>query len=255
MRDKISATLKALEKEKNIRILFAAESGSRAWGFASPDSDYDIRAIYLPCEDWYWTISESQKDTFEAMLPDNLDISAWELRKALRLFSKCNPAMNEWLGSPIVYSFDDRFYSEMKRLLPLYFNPIKATHHYLSLSQKAMDAREGDAISIKKLFYALRGLLAAYWVVHKQSMPPTEFQGLLTLDTIPSSILHEIEMLQECKSSAQEKFSIRISPSLNQYYEHVQKECHQKVQTITYQHTSIAALDALFKEMHCAFLR
>ena len=109
MHDKIIQMLKELERKEDCKILFAAESGSRAWGFASPDSDYDIRVIYVNPEAWYWDISEKKADTFAAMLPDDLDVSAWELRKTLQLFSKCNPSLNEWLGSPIIYYAEEKF--------------------------------------------------------------------------------------------------------------------------------------------------
>lgn len=109
MHDKIIQTLKELESKENCKILFAAESGSRAWGFASPDSDYDIRVIYVKPEAWYWDITEKKPDTFAVMLPDDLDVSAWELRKTLQLFSKCTPSLNEWLGSPIIYYAEEVF--------------------------------------------------------------------------------------------------------------------------------------------------
>ena len=123
MHDKIIQALKELEKEKQCRILFAAESGSRAWGFASPDSDYDIRAIYVKPESWYWDIAEKTRDTIEAQLPGDLDISAWELRKTLRLFDKCNPSLNEWLGSPIIYLADEVFFCAAQRTCSRVFQP------------------------------------------------------------------------------------------------------------------------------------
>lgn len=152
MHNKIIQTLKELECKENCKILFAAESGSRAWGFASPDSDYDIRVIYVKPEVWYWDITEKKPDTFAAMLPDDLDVSAWELRKTLQLFSKCTPSLNEWLGSPIIYYAEEEFFAEMKRLLPQFFNPVRAGHHYLALAANSWETiNENKEITLKKL--------------------------------------------------------------------------------------------------------
>jgi predicted nucleotidyltransferase len=103
MKERVLAALRDVESEYDVKILLAVESGSRAWGFASPDSDYDVRFVYVHRRDWYLTVEE-QRDVIEKMLPFDLDVSGWELRKALRLFAKSNLAFNEWIGSPIVYS-------------------------------------------------------------------------------------------------------------------------------------------------------
>src|SRR5262249_9363242 len=103
MREYILNELSRIEKEHDVRVLMAVESGSRAWGFASPDSAYDVPFIYVHNRDWYLSVFEG-RDTIEEMLPQSLDLSGWDLRKTLRLFSNCNLALNEWLGSPIVYS-------------------------------------------------------------------------------------------------------------------------------------------------------
>ena len=55
MRDRIMKKLDEIEKTEEVRILLAVESGSRAWGFASTDSDYDVRFIYFRPEDEYST--------------------------------------------------------------------------------------------------------------------------------------------------------------------------------------------------------
>lgn len=123
MYDKIVGVLHELERQQDFKVLFAAESGSRAWGFASPDSDYDVRMIYVKPEAWYWSLDAKQPDTFNAMQPGELDVSAWELRKTLRLFAGCNPSLNEWLGSPIIYYADPKFADETRSLIPVYFNP------------------------------------------------------------------------------------------------------------------------------------
>jgi uncharacterized protein len=160
----IVAALTDLEQRNSVRILLAVESGSRAWGFASLDSDYDVRFIYTHSLEWYLRVSE-QRDVIEMAGPDLLDASGWELRKTLRLFAKCNLALNEWLNSPIVYREASGFRTRMQALMPSYFNPIAAVHHYASMARAAYDSCSADGtIRTKKLFYVLRALLACRWM-------------------------------------------------------------------------------------------
>ena len=203
MRDKIIQTLKELERKEDCRILFAAESGSRAWGFASPDSDYDIRIIYVKPEAWYWDITEKKSDTFSVMLPGDLDVSAWELRKTLQLFSTCNLALNEWLGSPIIYGAEEKFLAEMKRLRSYFFNSVRAGHHYLAMADNSWSyLNENREITLKKLFYALRCLFCAMWSDRFHSMPPTEFDKLLIPELLPVEILQLIPELKRQMAAA-----------------------------------------------------
>src|SRR5260370_26869426 len=179
MRDEILAALRAIEAEAQMRVLLAVEPGSRDWGFASPDSDYAVRFIYVHEPAWYLTVFES-RDVIEKMLPGELDVSGWDLRKSLRLFSKCNLALNEWLGSPVVYSETSGFRSELRTLIPMFFNPTRATHHYRGMAKQALsNLTPEDPISIKKLLYAARALLACRWVRQHKSQPPTEFHVIV----------------------------------------------------------------------------
>jgi len=102
MEKQIRKELIKIEEKKNIRILYAVESGSRAWGFASTDSDWDVRFLYIHDQDWYLSIDDKE-DNYEKILPNNIDLSGWELRKTLKLFRKSNPPLLEWLRSPIIY--------------------------------------------------------------------------------------------------------------------------------------------------------
>jgi uncharacterized protein len=184
MKDRVLKELERIQQAYDVRVLLAVESGSRAWGFASPDSDYDVRFIYVHRPDWYLTVHE-QRDVIEEMLPDALDVSGWELRKTLRLFAKCNLALNEWLGSPIVYTENAKFKAELSALVPQFFNPIAAMNHYRSMAESAFKDNFVDGqIKIKKLFYVLRTLLACRWIEHTQTQPPTEFDKLVAADWV-----------------------------------------------------------------------
>ncbi|MCE9610243.1 MAG: nucleotidyltransferase domain-containing protein [Chthoniobacter sp.] len=111
---RVRHALAQVEAERNVRVLFACESGSRAWGFASRDSDYDVRFLYVHRRDWYLSV-EDRRDVIEQPIADDLDVSGWELRKALRLLRKSNPPLLEWLKSPVVYRHDPVFAAEFGR--------------------------------------------------------------------------------------------------------------------------------------------
>ena len=249
MHDKIIQTLQELERKEDCKILFAAESGSRAWGFASPDSDYDIRVIYVKPEAWYWDISEKKADTFAVMLPGDLDVSAWELRKTLQLFSKCNPSLNEWLDSPVIYCAEEEFFTEMKRLLPLYFNPIRAGHHYLALAENAWATlNESREITLKKLFYALRGLFCAIWSARFQTMPPTEFDSLLIPELLPNEISQLIPELKKQKQQVNEKAVIPLPEKLYNFYIEQKEQILQQLAEMKYLHPDNLDLNLLLQK-------
>ena len=213
MHDRIRATLREIEREHACRILYACESGSRAWGFASPDSDYDVRFVYTHPLAWHLRL-EPRRDSIEIMTPDALDLSGWELGKTLRLFAGCNVALNEWLGSPEVYLAEEEFVSALRALVSAYFNPRKALHHYLSMAQKTADLEIRDGrVRIKKAFYVLRPLLACQWILDRLAMPPTSFHDLLD-QPLPEPLRGEIEALLPRKALAAEGEVVDLPPAL-----------------------------------------
>jgi predicted nucleotidyltransferase len=210
MKERVLAELARVEREKGVRVLLAVESGSRAWGFASPDSDYDVRFIYSHPSHWYLSVFEG-RDVIEEMLPGDLDVSGWELRKALRLFSKCNLALNEWLGSPLVYCGILEFRQALLELLPQVFNPIAGIHHYRSMATQAFESSYVEGrIGIKKLFYVLRPLLACRWIERWQGQPPTAFAELLVEGMVTSAEREWIEELLSRKADAREAESVEL---------------------------------------------
>ncbi len=179
MKEKILEKLKQTEREYNIEILFACESGSRAWGFESPDSDWDIRFIYIHKENWYLNLWE-QKDTIQFMTNDLLDGSGWDLRKSLKLLAKSNASFLSWLYSPIVY-INKGFLTEIRQLAEDNFSPVAVFHHYHSMSKQFSLIENQEKVNLKKLFYALRTSLSARWVLEYKTTPPVEFKKLLVL--------------------------------------------------------------------------
>lgn len=175
----ILAALAAIEAEAGMRVLFAVEAGSRAWGFPSPDSDYDVRFVYVHPPDWYLRVLPGE-DHLARMLPGDLDLAGWELRKTLQLFAQSNAVLFEQLGSELVYRQRGELRERLLALLPAFFNPIAVGHHYLGLARR-MHAGHlgGERVNLKKLFYVLRPLAACRWIERHDSMPPTGFDAVL----------------------------------------------------------------------------
>lgn len=216
MNSKILSNLSQLAEEKGIAIVYACESGSRAWGFASPDSDYDVRFIYLHPLSWYLAI-EPGRDVVELPVNAVLDISGWDMRKALQLMQKSNPVIFEWLQSPMVYREDPSLKNQLLQLAKSCFCPKTTMHHYFGMAHKAFETGlQEQKIKVKKYFYVLRPLLAALWAGQKNEIPPMEFGKLLELlgnQTILSDIAH----LLEIKRKALEAELIAPIPSIHHF--------------------------------------
>ncbi len=204
MTDEIRKELLRLESQHNIKILLAVESGSRAWGFASTDSDWDVRYIYMHRLDWYLQIDE-QRDTQEEILANDIDLAGWEVKKALRLFRKSNPAMLEWLSSPIVYLEQFSTAAALRDLTKNYFNPKACLYHYFHMAEgNYREYLQGDLVRVKKYFYVLRPLLACEWIRQNQTMAPIEFPKLVESQVVDAALKKEIELLLSRKIAGEE---------------------------------------------------
>lgn len=201
----IRSALQAIERDEGVRVLFAAESGSRAWGFASPDSDYDVRFIYVHPRDWYLSISEA-RDVIERPLDDRLvDLAGWDLRKALRLFMKSNPAFYEWLTSRIVYVSDGELAPAARALFERHADFDVLAHAYHSIATGQLDKGEGSsAIKLKRYFYAVRPVLALQWLDERRTLPPMNLQQLMDGVMLPEGVRTAIEKLRLRKQTTPE---------------------------------------------------
>lgn len=219
MKEIIVAELRRIEEEENVRILYACESGSRAWGFPSTDSDYDVRFIYIHPLEWYLSIAD-QRDVIELPINDVLDISGWDLRKALKLFRKSNPPMLEWLHSPIVYLEQFSTIHMLTELIPYTFSQESCLYHYLSMAKGNYGAyMQGESVKTKKYFYALRPILACRWIETKQSVPPMNFETLLE-SMLPDGILKsEIYRLLKRKKAGEELACEEKIPVIHEFIE------------------------------------
>ena len=203
---RIQQALAQLEATHSIRILYACESGSRAWGFPSPDSDFDVRFIYCHPAEWYLTLDEGP-DTLNFPVDDELDLAGWELRKTLRLLRGSNAALFEWLQSPIVYHEVPDFRAQLAPLLPSAFNLKAGLHHYLGQLRRGVEEDLiGEEVRLKRLFYALRSALAARWIREKHALPPMEFAPLRAL--LPADLQVVVDDILAQKAHSNEKTTV-----------------------------------------------
>ena len=215
----IKKELSALETSLDIKILYAVESGSRAWGFASTNSDWDVRFIYIHKMDWYLTIDEP-KDNYEKILPNDIDLAGWELKKALKLFHKSNPPLLEWLNSPLVYMEQGATATRLRELMSSYFNPISCLHHYLHMAEgNYRDYLQKDMVRTKKYFYVLRPILACDWIHRTNTMAPMAFSTLVESQVKDPQILEIINSLLAQKTSGEELGEGPRIGQLNQFLE------------------------------------
>lgn len=247
MREIILEKLIELEQSGNIKILYACESGSRAWGFASPDSDFDVRFIYARPQNDYLGITE---------LPDNvglpvnevLDIAGWDIKKALKLFLKTNSTLYEWLQSPIVYKQDTGFADDLRKLMPGYYSLRPGANHYLSMAHNTLrDDLQGEYVKLKRYFYALRPALACKWILEKHTVPQMEF-GKLRVIINDSEVQDAIDALLEQKKTADEKGMTPPVPLLNEWLGNMLDWCREQIPELPSEKRFPNELNELFRK-------
>ncbi len=216
-REEIVDQLREIEKAHNVRVLLAVESGSRAWGFASPDSDWDVRFIYVNPVRQYLRV-EPIRDVIEVMTDSGFDAVGWDLRKALQLFRRTNPSILEWLLSPIRYIDTDGLAETLLSLIPSYYNPKSGIHHYLNM---AISHNEKyllkNGITLKRFLYYLRSLLACRWIMDHLSPPPVPFHRLIEATVKEAPVLDAIHAMLAKKTVSKEHDKEEVDPLLLNY--------------------------------------
>ena len=226
----IKEKLLAIESEHDVNILYAVESGSRAWGFESAYSDYDVRFIYIHNRNWYLNILP-KRDVIEYPIINEFDYSGWDLRKTLFLLNKSNPVLFEWLKSPIVYYKDNYFYNIMEQLSKEYFSPLSSIYHYLHMAsgnyRQFLQAKE---VKTKKYFYVLRPIMACMWIERNKETPPMEFEKLLA-QIEEKELLYKItELLNKKKSGIELGIEPKIK-IINDFIEDTLKHFEESLNT------------------------
>ena len=288
MREEIIRRLKQIEEEESVTIDYACESGSRAWGFPSADSDYDVRFIYHHPRDWYLSIDlEDKSDVIERPINDELDISGWDLRKALQLLRKSNPPLLEWLSSPIVYidsprglggvgfgsppagggvdaasadgvvgaadgvvgsDGDKTVAQQLRSAVDEFYSPISSHYHYLSMAKgNIREHLKDDLVRVKKYFYILRPLLAIRWIQQDIGPVPMEFEKLVDRCVDSPEVKQAIALLLERKKSGQE---LDREPKITVLSDFIQSEFahHEKTAPpVVGPRSDIALLNQIFR--------
>lgn len=220
IREEILRRLHAAEVEHGVKILYACESGSRAWGFASPDSDYDVRFIYVRQADWYLSFDvEHRRDVIEYPIVDEIDCGGWDLRKALHLLIRTNGALFEWLRSPVKYIEQGSTAESLRQIVPGVMNSTALCYHYSHMARG--NAREylfKDQVRLKKYFYVLRPLLAIRYIENGLGVPPVEFARLVE-SVAPEHLHAAIERLLDLKKNTVELGMGDAVPEINAFIE------------------------------------
>jgi predicted nucleotidyltransferase len=256
LNDHINYVIKQVEIDYDIKVLYACEAGSRAWGFPSKKSDYDVRFIYINRKNWYLSIDQKRdvieipkRDSISMPIDEQLDLSGWELTKALRLFRKSNPSLLEWLHSSIVYWQAFSTITQMRQIEQEVFSPVICLQHYLKMGKRNFrDCLQSEGIKIKKYINALRPILAAKWIEAHQAFPPIEFQAMVDCLITSGELKDAISNTIEQKMKGEELNSILNIMIINQY---LQKEIGhleayaQKIEKVI--SDPVSDLDELFR--------
>ena len=234
MEELIKSKLKEIEEKENIKILHCVESGSRAWGVASPDSDYDVRFIYVRPKEFYLRLDKT-RDVIEWQLDDTLDINGWDVPKALFLLYKSNPTLFEWNSSPIVYKTTDEWNS-VADIINKYFVAKSGLYHYLSTAKSNYrEYLKGEIVRLKKYFYALRPLLACKWILAKNTPPPMLFSELMD-KYLDESIREDVLKLLDLKMNQPEIAEGKRFEKVNEYLDKTILEVEKQIKDLPSSH-------------------
>lgn len=231
MKKLILEKLAEIEERENIKILHCVESGSRAWGFASPDSDYDVRFIYARPKEFYLRLDKT-RDVIEWQLDETLDINGWDIQKALTLLHKSNPTLFEWNTSPIVYKTTDEW-QEIATVINRYFVAKSGLYHYLSTAKgNYREYLKSDMVRLKKYFYVLRPLLACKWILAEGTPPPMEFHILME-KYLDEDIKLDVEKLLDLKMNTPEITTGKRFDRINDYLDNMIVEIEGIISTLS----------------------
>lgn len=247
----IPAHLKDIEYRFNVKVLLAVESGSRAWGFESKNSDWDVRFIYVHKPEWYFRVEE-QRDVIEHIYEDDVDLAGWELRKALSLLRRSNPSLLEWFHSPKVYYIDEEFGKRIAEVEKDFFNPVKSMYHYYRIYNKHNERYlQQEGYHMKRFLYYLRGVLACQWIERNRTIPPVRFKELYEAMVTDADIKAKIEALVEIKREGKECDMISVDNELVEYAQRLADYYNESVGSFCPEQNkvSVEALDYILYDM------
>ncbi|MEO8023535.1 nucleotidyltransferase domain-containing protein [Polaromonas sp.] len=248
VQNEIRSRLRRAESEHGVKVLLAVESGSRAWGFPSPNSDFDARFIYAHPPEWYLSVDlEEKRDVIEYPIVDDLDVNGWDLRKALRLFWKSNPGFVEWIQSSIIYEASGSFHQCVLQLLPSIYSTEAGIHHYRSMAKTNYRGYlQQEKVPLKKYFYVLRPLLAVRWMERFSTPAPIEFDQLLRVADDEAFVGAVQELLEVKRRSPEMGLSPQIPP-IQQFIESELKRLEQATPAKGERAAGVSALSDVFR--------
>lgn len=252
MQEVIARELDAIESRENVRLLFAIESGSRAWGFPSPDSDYDVRFVYARPVDWYLSL-EPGRDVIELPLEGDLDINGWDIKKTLSLLLKPNPVALEWLSSPIRYRWNDYVCDDLIAFSQRVAHGPACLHHYLHLGGRQWQVYVEDKVQVnlKKYLYVVRPAMAIRWIrLYPEQIPPMNFHALRAGIDLPQQLTTALMDLLDKKSRSKELGEApRIEP-IDRFIEEEFNWAREAVTTASYERKELRSdADDLFRKI------
>lgn len=251
MKTIILSHLRDIEQENDVKVLLAVATGSRAWGWDSPSSDWDVRFIYVHKPEWYFKI-EPQRDVIEKVTGDNVDLAGWELRKALYLLKRSNPSLLEWLNSSSVICLDEEFGRRIHEIEKDYFNPVKSMYHYNGMYNKYNERYfGGDGFPIKGFIYYLRGVLSCKWIETKLSLPPTRISDLLDATVEDQRIRSMIDDVIKIKKGLLKSDKQVVDDSLVNYARHLADHYNEIIGSFRPELNEVSAdaLDSILYDM------
>jgi len=216
VRLRIEAELETIERANDVRILFAAESGSRAWRFPSCDSDYDVRFVYVRPVEAYLTVG-SGRDVIERPVDATLDVSGWDLLKALRLVLRSNAVLLEWLGSPVFYRHGGGDVIRLGELARSAADRTTLAYHYHRLARHGFDQviASVEVARLKPYCYAVRAALAVKWLSERRELPPMDLPSLMAGLSLPATVRQSIDTLVGRKVDAAERDTTLRMPAID----------------------------------------
>lgn len=250
IKEEILEKLKDTQIKYNVKIPIAIESGSRGWGFASKDSDYDCRFIYVHEKDWYLSVLD-KKDFIEYAVDEVFDINGWDLKKALKHIMKSNAVMLEWLMSNEVYIKNECINNKLLEVAKEHFNPISVSYHYLNMAKKKIDdIKAEDESKLKNYFYILRPIACILFIDKYKQVPFMEYRKNLEKIEVEDNVLLEINRLLEIKSDVCESYKIPKNKLLIDYFDTIVEQTEERLKNSKFEkNRDYDSVDIVFKEI------
>ena len=239
--------IQKIETDYNVKVLFACDAGSKAWGLASPYSDNDLGLIYCKPLEWYLSVSE-KTDIIDLTQHTIFDGFGWDLQKTLRLMLQSNAVLFDWLQSPVVYTSRDGIKTELEQFAKQCFDKRKVIYHYLGLGNKLIHKYKTlTEIPLKAYLLLIRSTLAAIWIKEQGTPPPVLFSELLPIAESQPKALIPIHQFVMLKKQARPNKEVKKIQVLDQFITEMRRDCSIFAEALPiHEATKVQDADKLF---------